>query len=681
MVAPLPGPKTASSVCARMLVVIAMGCGLKSGAASAQLSVSPDIQIPSVIVTAPSAPAPATRAPSGAASAVTASPPSTNAASVVISPTTVTTPTDQVANSVTVLTSQDIEQQQRRTATDALMTVPGINVVQTGGPGGVTSVFMRGTNSNHVKVLVDGIDVSDPSNPTRVFDFGQLLTADVAQIEVLRGPQSGLYGADALGGVIAITTKTGQGPPQITSTVEGGSFGTFNQSASASGSERNFNYALNISHLRATDTPVTPLALIPPGGVRNNDFYDNVSYSTKLGVDVTNNLAFNVVARYTDATLKFTGDNFSIFPPAPDASQSIQTVHQFYMRTEGVATLLGGAFKNYFDVGYTNDWNSTLSPSSPLASVNQGERIKYEWRGVVTLAPGQVMVMGLEDQVEHLDTGSVSAQEANRAAYLELQSEIAKRFFLAANIRVDDNEDFGEHTTWRIAPAFVIPGTETKLKASVGTAFKAPSLSQRFVDFPEFGFFANRHLQPEESLGYDFGFEQPFLDNRLRIGTTYFRNDIANLIATNDTFTTNINIGRATTSGTESFASLAVTQWFRLRADYTHTDAIDAITGLELLRRPKDKSSLTAAINPTDRWFVSATILDVSSWVDADRFGLTPRLTAPGYTIVNLAANYRVSENATLFGRIDNLLDRQYQDPTGFARPGIGVFVGLRLTH
>jgi len=289
--------------------------------------------------------------------------------------------------------------------------------------------------------------------------------------------------------------------------------------------------------------------------------------------------------------------------------------------------------------------------------------------------------MGLEQQIERLEVPTTTAEEANRAGYLELQTEIAKRFFLAANVRLDDNENFGEHVTWRVAPAFILPGTDTKLKASIGTAFKAPSLSQRFVDFPAFGFFANRNLQPEESLGYDLGFEQPLFNNSLRFGTTYFHNDITNLITFNDTFTTNINIGRAETFGTENFASLAVTQWLRLRADYTHTTAIDADTGLELLRRPKDKTSLSGVWNPSDPWTLSATILHVSSWVDTDRFGLTPRLTAPGYTVVNLATNYKVNEHATVFGRIDNLFDEHYQDPTGFLRPGIGAFVGLRLSN
>ena len=127
--------------------------------------------------------------------------------------------------------------------------MPGLNVVQTGGPGGQTSVFMRGTNSNHVKVLIDGIDVSDPSNPNQSFDFGQLLTGDIARVEVLRGPQSGLYGSDAIGGVISITTKQGSGPPRVTASVEGGSFGTFNQRVGLDGSQVEISTILSTSSI------------------------------------------------------------------------------------------------------------------------------------------------------------------------------------------------------------------------------------------------------------------------------------------------------------------------------------------------------------------------------------------------------------------------------------------------
>ena len=657
-----------------------------SSPAFAQVSVSPALELPPITVVSPTTnPPPNLIKPKSANASQQEGGTPPQAPKIAVSPTSVPTPTNEVASSVTVITAKQIETEQRRTGPDALQDVPGINIVQTGGPGGQTSIFMRGTNSNHTKVLIDGIDVSDPSNINRSFDISQLLTNDLAQIEVLRGPQSGLYGADALGGVIVITTKEGEGPLKITGMVEGGSFGTFNQTTSASGSEDHFRYAVNIGHFRSTDTPVTPLDLLAPGEARLNDSYDNLTYSTKFGVDVTPYLTFNTVARYTDATLKFTGDNFAPFPPVPDNEHSIQTVHQLYTRGEGVLSLLGGAFKNYFAVGYTNDWNSNFSPDLlPAITINQGDRIKYDWRGVATLAPGQILILGLEDQIELLEVPGTNAQEANRAGYVEFQSTIAKSFFLAANIREDDNEDFGAHTTWRVAPGVILPWTDTELKGSAGTAFKAPSLSQRFVSFPELGFFANPGILPEQSFGYDVGFEQPLFTNRLRLGTTYYHNDITNLIQTVVTapFTSTLgNIGRATTHGVESFASVAVTEWFRLRANYTRTIAIDEDTGLELLRRPKNKTSLTATLNPMDPWLLSATVLNESSWIDNDRFFLTPGLTAPGYTIVNLATSYKVTDNATVFGRIDNVFNLHYEDPTGFDRPGIGLYAGVKLTN
>src|SRR6202011_1113722 len=143
-----------------------------------------------------------------------------------------------------------------------------------------------------------------------------------------------------------------------------------------------------------------------------------------------------------------------------------------------------------------------------------------------------------------------SAENGNKAGFVELQSELAKRLFLVANLR-DDFDQFGEHPTFRIAPAAILPITETKLKASYGTGFKAPTLSQLFQNFPDFGFFANPNLKPEQSAGYDAGFEQPLFDDRVRFGSTYFHNNITNLINFNDAFTTNINVGQATTEGTE----------------------------------------------------------------------------------------------------------------------------------
>ena len=219
----------------------------------------------------------------------------------VVSATTIATPENQIASSVTVITADEIARDQRRTVPDLLQSVPGLHVVQTGSPGTQTSIFIRGTNSNHVKVLLDGMDIGDPSTPNGAIDFGHLTTLDLDRVEILRGPQSGLYGADALGGVISLTTKKGSGPTKVTTLVEGGSFGTFNQAAGVSGSQDRFDYSFNVSHFRATDTPVTPPYMVPPGVIASGNFYDNWTYSTRLGAEVNEFLAFKFYGRYTEA--------------------------------------------------------------------------------------------------------------------------------------------------------------------------------------------------------------------------------------------------------------------------------------------------------------------------------------------------------------------------------------------
>jgi vitamin B12 transporter len=563
--------------------------------------------------------------------------------------------------------------------------VPGLNIVQTGGPGGQTSVFMRGTNANHVKVLIDGIDVSNPSTPNAAFDFAHLMTGDIARIEVLRGPQSGLYGSDAIGGVISIVTQKGEGPAQAYASAEAGSFGTFNQATGVSGASQGFNYAFNIAHYRADDIPVTPLYLVPPGESRLDNSYDNMTYSTKLGFEVSKDLTLNFVARYVDSTYHLNGlFNFCAtcsLPFVQEPQESTQINRQFWTRGEAVWSLFDGRFKNYFGLAYTDAWTHVVDPwpGDASNSTSEGQRIKYDWRGVAELAPGQLLLTGVERQNESVDTFPGTFRTGDSAVWTQLQSEWAKRFFLVSNIRYDDNDSFGSHTTWRVAGAVILPDIDTKLKASYGTGFKAPSLSDLYVSFPPF-FFANPNLRPEESEGYDAGFEQPLFNDRIRFGATYFHNDITNLINFNNTFTSLINVGRATTYGTESFVSFAITTDLKLRADYTYLIARDDITGEELLRRPKNKVSVTSSWKATDDLTLSATILHVGSWEEqAIANNSVPMFAAPGYTTVNLAASYAATDKVTLFGRIDNLFNEHYEDPAGFLRPGIGVFAGIKV--
>ncbi len=460
---------------------------------------------------------------------------------------------------------------------------------------------------------------------------------------------------------------------------------------------------------------MTPINVLPAGQPRNNDQYRNWTYSTRLGAELTDNFGVSFVGRYTDAKIGITGDDFSIFPnPPPEPLRTETGFRNFFSRGEATWSLFDGRFKNFFGAAYSRQRDITVNPNpdfaganfvlSPLVGppiTNIGTRTKFDWRGEANIMPGQIVVMGLENQKDSLSTDSTgftdvpfgnffqtttAASNWNRAGWLELQSQFNKRFFIVSNVRLDDNESFGKHSTWRVAPAFIVPGTETKLKASYGTAFKAPSLTQRYASNPFFRFTANPNLAPETSTGYDYGFEQPLWNDRVRFGITYFHNSIKNLIASlttdpNTFANTVINVGQAKTSGFESFIAIMPADRLKIRADHTFTATKNEITDLGLLRRPAHKASLSTIWTPIDTLTLSATVIYVSSWVDIGRTGTPPRLDTPPYTLVNLAANYVVDPRVTVFGRVDNLFNKQYEDPTGFMRPGVGVFGGITVAN
>jgi vitamin B12 transporter len=596
---------------------------------------------------------------------------------IVLSPTRTPTPIDQVASSITVITAADIALKQQRTLPDVLRDVPGLNLIQTGGTGGTTSLFIRGANSNHTKVIIDGIDASDPSTPTGTFEFANLLTGAVQQVEVLRGPQSGLYGSDAIGGVVAVTTRSGSGPPRLDASLEGGSFATFNQAAELSGGGRRLSYAFDLEHLRSAAIPVTPLDLLPPGQARNDDAYDNLTAATKLGLKLSDRFDVGLVARYVHSDLRFTSD-FD-FGAGPDPVQSQTLSNQLFVRGTAHLAWLDGRLDQILGLGWTDYRSKELIPNNPAAP-EDGDRLKADWQGSLRLAPGEALTAGAEGERDAIHGSPISASVTNAAGFLELQSSLGGRLFDAASVRFDHNGQFGGKATWRIAPALLIPESGTKLKASVGSGFKAPTLNELYVSYPAFGFFANPALKPESSLGYDLGVEQTLAHGRVRLGATWFHNDIRNLITANADFTTSINIGRATTYGVESFVQWRPSDRFSLRGDYTYVRAWDDIADQELLRRPRHKASLDGEWRPAPRLALNGTLLYVGPWIDGNRDFTIARLNAPAYVTVNLAATWQANRRWALFGRISNLLDRRYQDPIGFLAPGRGAFVGVRAT-
>ncbi len=610
--------------------------------------------------------------------------PADTSSDIVVTATRLPTPASEVASSVTVITADDIAAQDASTLPDMLANVPGVSMVQTGGPGGITNLYIRGTNDNDTKVLIDGIDMSDPSSIQGSFDFAHVLLSDVERIEVLRGPQSGLYGGDAIGGVVNIITKSGSGPLKLTGSIEGGSFDTLNETVGASGSQGRLSYVVDFGHFNAGATPVTPANIVPAGQSYVNDSYDNETATTKLGFKVTDTFDLGFVARLVNYTLDSQNT-------VPEPLSDVSNTRQLFTRTTAHLVSFGGRLDQTIGIGYTDYHNTYLDPnySSPEAFPPNpydfsGDRLKFDWQGNVTLAAGEVATLGAEHELDRTaaaNTGApnLAAENTTDSGYAQLQSSIAEQIFNTASVRYDVNSQFGGKATFREAPAYLIAATGTKLKASVGTGFNPPSLVELYENFPGFGFFGNPNLRPETSLGYDAGFEQAALDKRVSFGATYFRNDIKNLIDTNALGTSYANIGKATTYGVESFVSYKPIDALSLRADYTYTLAEDDILHEELERRPKNKASLEGTWQVTAAASLTSTVLYVGPDLDFNRAGTASDLPANGYVQVNVAGNYDLGHGLTAFARINNLLDRHYRAPLGFERPGLGAFAGVRV--
>lgn len=578
----------------------------------------------------------------------------------------------KVASSVTVITAEEIAARQWQTLPDVLEHVPGLQLVQAGGKGAQTSLFTRGTNSNHTKVIIDGIEVNDPGSPNGAFGFTHIMAANIERVEVLRGPQSGLYGSDAIGGVVSIITKSGRGKPRVTASVEGGSHSTHQETAGISGSEGKINYAFNFSNFHSGDTKATPRNLVQPGNTRNQDRFDNVTLSTKLGANVTETLSVGVIGRYAETDADFTQDDFIGVEPFASNTQE----QYVYTRAFADLSTFGGKLDHTFGINYGESRRTTVDPSpltfTPFAFFT-GERTGADWQGKWYASDSQTVVVGLEHENESVG-GGVEANVTTNSGVVELQSQITENLFNAVSIRHDDHGTFGGETTWRVAPSYLIPETGTKLKATYGTGFKAPTLSQLFdTTFAS----NNPNLEAEESKGFDLGFEQTVLQDKVTFGSTYFQNDIENLITFGPGFVL-ANINKAETRGFETFVRYEPFKTLTLQADHTFTIAEDETTTFTLARRPKHKASVTGTWNATDAATLSATALYIGEFIDGNRDFSIPRLQADDYVLLNLAASYNLGGGITAFGRVDNVLNEKYENPVGFEHPGIGLFVGLR---
>ncbi len=589
--------------------------------------------------------------------------------------------TERVASSVTVVDREEIERRQYRTVQDILVDAPGLTTNQSGAFGKGTSLYIRGTNGDHVVVLIDGLRANDPSSSSTAFNFAHLLADNIERIEIVRGPLSTLYGADAIGGVVNIITRKGRGKPSVSASVEGGSFNSLAGSAAVQGAVERFNFNVGVAGFRSDGVSITPKSQRPPGVEGEDDPYRNFTLNARLGMEVTDNFDLSLFGRYTASRSEY--DNW----PGEDPNLR-ETTRQFYGRALGELYLMEGRWKQSFGLGYVHitrrdkDDADALNPFPfALRTENKGRRLKGDWQNDVQVNEWWKLTFGIEGQKEWYDSDvdgfDVSADATTVGGFAQSRFTIMDRVFLTIGARLDHHSNFGAQPTFSAGIAYLHRETDTRLKASVGTAFKAPVLYQLYGQIPSFGFSGNPDLKPEKSVGFDIGFEQGLFDNKVRFGSTFFRNDIRNLIDFDLTFSTLINVDKVRTWGTESFIAVQPFPWLSARLDHTWTRTEDRSTGQELQRRPRHKITGSVDIMPIDRLRLGVSV----TWND-DRTDFLPDFTTgtnPSYTVARFTASWQVTEQVQFYGRLENAFDEKYTDPAGFAQPGIAAYAGTRV--
>lgn len=599
---------------------------------------------------------------------------------IVVIATRIETPVREVGSSVTVISGEELAKTGEIFLGDALRTVPGLDVVRSGGPGQQTSVFLRGSKSGDTLVLIDGVVANDPISPDRTFDFANLTVDHIERVEILRGPQGTLYGSDAIGGVIQITTKKGEGAPALTVHGEYGSFETKRGRVDLGGAIHRLSYSLLLTRL---DTGGISAASEKNGGVER-DGYENTTLSGRVGVLPLSNLEVELMGRYIDARADIDYSGGLVDDP-----NSVQDTEQLFLRGQVTFPLRKGAWENIVGLGYSETVrDNTDEPDTGQIFLNRGtfrgKIIEADWQGNIFLHERNTLALGVglkEERGSSETTFGVFPEESLRSESVFLQDQInlADRLFATLGGRLDHFESFGYEFTFRIAAAYNVNEWGTRLKGTVGTGFKAPTLFQLFD--PAFG---NPDLAPEESLGWDLGVEQEFFKGRALGGITYFKNDFEDQIdfVFTDPVTFQgqfVNIGKSSSEGVELYSLVRVIDPLTITMNYTYTEGKNRDTGELLLKRPRHKFNLTLDYHPGVRGNIYATLAYTGERNDIDpvTFG---RTVVGGYTVVQVAASYDVTRTLRFFTRIDNLLDREYEESSGFETPGLSAYFGVSVT-
>jgi vitamin B12 transporter len=581
-------------------------------------------------------------------------------------------PLKETAASVTLIDEKTIEEKHLTTVEEVLREVPGLTVVQQGGPGATTSVFLRGTNSNHALVLIDGVPVNSPT--TGAFDFADLTVENIERIEVIHGAQSTLYGSDAIGGVIQIFTKKGRGPLTGSLSFEGGAYRTFRETLELSGAKERFDYSFSAAHLDSRGFSRADQR----NGNPEDDGYENTALSSRIGIHLTDRARLEWTARYTNAESELDDCGF----PCPIDDPNLVQEGQQWVTSLGLLVTLVEGWRQELKFSLNAEELEVIDPlevSDPDAPFNNFEIDTrgrwFDWRHHIHLNERDLLTVGYEYEFQRGESrNNFNETWTNHAGYALNELRLLP-FILNLGLRYDDNDRYGNETTYKIETAYLMESTATKIRAAYGTGFHGPTLNDLF--FPGFG---NPNLQPEKSKSFEAGIDQSFWGERVQVGATYFQNRIEELIVFVFDPVTLVgapdNIARAKMTGVEAAIFMQPAEVVTLSANYTLTDAENEQTGAELARRPRRKAAGALTVSPIERLRLVLDLRYVGKRFD-DTANNVP---LDDYTVVNLAGTYQLHPRVQLFTRIENLFNREYQEVAGYGTAGFSGYGGVKVT-
>ncbi len=617
---------------------------------------------------------------------------------LVVTASRIPVPLVAAGSSVSVIDRDEIEARQAIFVVDLLKDIPGFIVSRSGSIGAQTQVRIRGAEANQVLVLIDGIEANDPAGNDE-FAFQDLTTWDVERIEVVRGPQSALWGSDALAGVINIITRQPTTELAAEGSAELGAFDSSSFGGRFAGPLGGVRAGLSLSRFDTNGDNSSRTG-------SENDGYENTTGTLTLAANPADNLELDFVGRYTSTTKQFDGTDF-ISTGLPTDTGDVTDVALGYFRTGGTLRLAGGRWTQRARATWTTTDTDNRNESGANGSTGADKygiyyQTTWQFTPEAPGSTGNAVTLALDRERQEFSQRAPASPYGdpnqdqkldNTSVALELLLSPFARTSLSLSGRYDDNSQFENVATGRATLAWTARSAGTRLHAAVGSGQKAPTFIERFGYFPD-QFLGNPALKPEKSRGWEAGLDQPVLDGKASIGATYFADRLENEIdgfafdADTFLFTARNLDGTSRRKGVEVTAKTDISSTLRFSGSYTYTDATqpDPVTGADIreIRRPRHSASLNGDWRFLDgRAALNANVTYVGERTDtffevAPPYG-TETIRLHSYSLASLAASYRLTGNARVYARVENLLNEDYEDVYGYNTPGIGAYAGIRV--